>query len=225
MKLHRPVAQMQKRLFAWGMSKTGIESDRGISLKNYPNCATLADLKQQLFAEIAEGETILEIGPGAGSNLCYYPKNIHWIGIEPNPFMHPYLKQEAEKVSLRESNIYQGFAETIPVDNHCIDIVIGTHVLCSVNHLQTSLKEILRILKPGGKFIFIEHIAARSGTKTKILQDSCKPIWQLMFDNCHVNRETGEAIANSGFDFIKSQEFTLSFPIVSPHIAGIAIGK
>lgn len=225
MKLNNPVVRMQKRLFAWGMSKTAMESDRSIALKNYPNCATLADLKQQLFTELSEGETILEIGPGAGSNLCYYPKTIHWVGIEPNPFMHAYLKQEAEKIGLIESKIYQGFAETIPVENSCIDTVVSTHVLCSVNHLETSLKEILRILKPGGKFIFIEHIAAKLGTPTRILQNGLNPVWKILFDRCHVNRETGEAIAKNGFNLVKSQEFTISFPIVSPHIAGIAIGK
>ncbi|MGK7924641.1 MAG: class I SAM-dependent methyltransferase [Spirulina sp.] len=217
------VSQMQKRLFAWGMSKTDIDSDRSVTLKDYPDRTTLADLKQTLFAEIAGGETVVEIGPGAGVNLGYYPQSLHWIGIEPNPFMHPYLKQKAEKVGLTAIDLYQGFAETIPVEENCIDTVVSTHVLCSVNHLETSLNEIIRILKPGGKFIFIEHIAAKSGTTVRRVQNIIKPAWQLLFDNCHVNRETGEAIATIGFDLVKSQEFAISFPIVSPHVAGIAV--
>lgn len=56
----------------------------------------IADRKQALFADL--NGNVLEIGPGTGPNLSYYPANIHWIGIEPNSFMHPYLRQEAERL-------------------------------------------------------------------------------------------------------------------------------
>lgn len=79
-----------KRLFAWGMAKANTADDQAIKLHDCQDYATIADLKRSLLSHL-QG-TVLEIGPGAGANLSYYPPDIHWIGVEPNPFMHPYIQ-------------------------------------------------------------------------------------------------------------------------------------
>ncbi len=78
-----------KRLFAWGIAKANAADDSAIKLTVASDYSTMAQLKQALFADL-QG-LVLEIGPGAGANLSYYRPDIHWIGIEPNPFMHSYL--------------------------------------------------------------------------------------------------------------------------------------
>jgi hypothetical protein len=73
--------------------------------------------------------------------------------------------------------------------------------------------------------LFIEHVAAQCGTWTRRIQDGIEPVWKTMFDNCHPNRETGKNLENLGFESVDYQQFNLSFPIVSPHIAGVARKK
>jgi ubiquinone/menaquinone biosynthesis C-methylase UbiE len=64
---------------------------------------------------------VLEISPGAGASLTYYPKDIHWIGIEPNPFMHQYLEREAQQQGLANIELRPGSAEDLPVEDESID--------------------------------------------------------------------------------------------------------
>ena len=214
---------LQKRLFAWGMGKANATDARTIKLIDCPEYESLGEIKQALLGNL--NHKVLEIGPGAGANLAYYSNKIDWIGIEPNPYMHPYLEKEAQKHALSQIKLLQGTAEDLPVEDESIDTVVTTYVLCSVKDLDRSLQEIKRILKPGGKFIFIEHVAGECGTWTRRVQDGIEPVWKIIFDNCHPNRETWKSLENSGWEIVSYQQFQVSFPIVSPHIAGMVRKK
>jgi ubiquinone/menaquinone biosynthesis C-methylase UbiE len=215
------LSQLPKRLFAWGMAKANAADNHAIKLIACHDHATMADLKQALLGSLHG--TILEIGPGAGANFAYYATDIHWIGIEPNPFMHNYLRQEANQRGLQQIEWYAGSAEDLPVEEASVDAVVSTHVLCSVTDVDQVLREIQRVLKPGGKFVFLEHVAAACGTWTRQVQDSITPAWKTLFDNCHPNRESWKALQSAGFDSISYEHFQLKLPIVGPHIAGTAI--
>lgn len=210
----------QKRLFAWGMAKANEADASRIRLTGYPGYANLADLKTALLGHL-RGK-ILEIGPGAGVNFAYYPKDIDWIGVEPNPFMFSHLLEEAKHQGFTSLELREGMAEKLPLENNSIDTVVCTHVLCSVQDIQISLQEIYRVLKPKGNFIFIEHIAAECGTCKRKLQNGIQPLWKTVFDNCHPNRETEKFLEGIGFETLNYQKFAISFPIVSPHLAGCA---
>jgi len=216
----QPCVNWYKQLFAWGMAKANSADENAIQLANCSSHSTLAQLKQALFADL-QGK-VLEIGPGAGVNLEYYPTDIHWIGVEPNPFMHSYLEQEAEQVGLNRIDIKSGSAERIEVEDNSVDAVVSTYVLCSVSNLPTTVQEIRRILKPGGRFLFVEHVAAECGSWQRRIQGSIEPIWKTLFDGCRPNRETGLALEKAGFENINYQQFQVPFPIVSPHISGVA---
>lgn len=217
------LSTIQKRLFAWGMGKANAADDYGIKLIDCPKYKSLGELKQALLGNLQH--KVLEIGSGAGANLAYYPNNIHWIGVEPNIYMYPYLKREAQQQGLSNIKLYQGTAENLPVENESIETIVSTHVLCSVSQLDRSLQEIKRVLKPGGDFIFIEHIAGDCGTWTRRVQDGIEPVWKTLFDNCHPNRKTGEILQEIGLETVNYYKFKLAFPIVSPHIAGIVRKK
>lgn len=212
-----------KRLFAWGMAKANTADDQAIKLHNCQDYTTMADLKRSLLSPL-QGN-VLEIGPGAGANLSYYSPDIHWIGVEPNPFMHPYIHQEAERYGLTAIELYGEQAETLPVADNSIDTVVSTYVLCSVSDVDATLKDIQRVLKPGGTFVFIEHVAASENTCTRTVQDGITPVWKTVFDHCHPNRETWLSLEKVGFESVCYQSFRLSVPVVSPHIAGIATQK
>ena len=217
------LSTIQQRLFAWGMGKANAADANRIKLIDCPEYGSLGELKQALLGNLQH--KVLEIGPGAGANLAYYSKDVHWIGIEPNPFMHPYLEREAQQQGLSNIELRQGTAEDLPVEDESIDTVVSTHVLCSVKDLDRSLQEIKRILKPGGSFIFIEHVAGECGTWARKIQDGIEPVWKTLFDNCHPNRETWSILEQVGWETVNYYQFKLAFPIVAPHIAGIVRKK
>ncbi|MBW4685702.1 MAG: class I SAM-dependent methyltransferase [Komarekiella atlantica HA4396-MV6] len=201
-----------KRLFAWMMAHGNAKYEEEI-----------ADRKRALFAQLHGN--VLEIGPGTGPNLSYYPSDIHWIGIEPNPFMHPYLQQEAERLGL-DIDLRSGPAEHLEVEDNSMDAVVSTLVLCSVNNLAAVLQEVIRVLKPGGRFFFLEHVAAPQGTMLRWIQHGIKPLWKTLGDGCHPDRETWLALENAGFEQVDYQHFRANLPaIVSPQIIGIAVKK
>ena len=210
-----------KRFLAWGMAKANEADEQAIKLCDCQDYATMAELKRSLLGNL-QGR-VLEIGPGSGLNLSYYPKDIHWIGVELNPFTQTYLQEEAQQLGLKHIDFRTGSAEQLDVEDNSIDAVVSTYVLCAVTNLTESLQEILRVLKPGGHFLFIEHVAAKEATWTRRLQGWVRPVWKVVFDGCHPDRETGLALQNAGFKQVHYQQFQVAIPIVSPHIAGVAI--
>src|SRR5207302_10405044 len=103
-----------------------------------------------------------------------------------------------------------------------IDYAITTLVLCSVVDQHRALSEILRVLKPGGKLVFIEHVAAQPGTWLRRLQAAVKPLWRRMGDGCHPDRDTRAVIERSGLTVLDIEGFAAPLPVVR-HIAGCAI--
>lgn len=184
----------------------------------------IADRKKSLFANLPE--TILEIGPGVGSNLSYLPTGANWIGCEPNRHMHAQLLAKADSLSLGSVKILSDSAEALPVDDDSVDAVICTLVLCSVTNVRQSLAEIVRVLKPGGRFFFIEHVAAPPRTWTSRLQSIMHYPWRLAADGCHTNRETSKLIAAGGFAKEHEEHFSVPSPMLppflAPHISGWA---
>lgn len=85
------------------------------------------------------------------------------------------------------------------------------------------MQEIRRVLKPGGKLLFVEHVAAPNGSALRTVQKLIKPVWKFAGDGCHTDRETAEAVRRAGFSSVEIKEFRAPLPIVSPHIAGKAI--
>jgi ubiquinone/menaquinone biosynthesis C-methylase UbiE len=203
------IASGRQRLFAWALAHFN---------SNYEK--KLAATKRTLFSDISG--TIVEIGPGTGANLSYFSHNIRWIGIEPNPFMDKYLWKRANALGL-QLEIRRGNAEDLPVPDSSADAVVSTLVLCSVSDVAKALAEILRVLKPGGRLVFIEHVAAPRGTWLRCLQTWVKPAWKRLGDGCHPNRETWVALERAGFAKLDYSHFRVSIPLVSPQIAGMAV--
>jgi SAM-dependent methyltransferase len=202
-----------QRLFAW----TTAHQD------NYE--AAMAARKRALFGDLHGA--ILEIGPGAGANLRYYPADVRWVGVEPNPFMHPYLEKSIRELQRPADNFRidpgDPLGVHLPAEDESVDAAVCTLVLCSVPHPEDSLQEILRVLKPGGRFAFIEHVAAPRGTRLRASQDFFQPLWTLLADGCHPNRETWLAISLAGFVRVELEHFRSSGGLAGPHIAGTAV--
>jgi ubiquinone/menaquinone biosynthesis C-methylase UbiE len=182
--------------------------------------AAVEGYKRRLFGDLHG--TVVELGAGTGENFGFLPKDARWIGVEPNLFMHPYLKAAAEKHGV-EPDIRALVAERLPLDDNSVDAVFCSLVFCSVNDQNGALREILRVLKPGGRFAFIEHVAAPRGTWTRRWQRFVRPVWSRLLDGCQPDRETHNTIRNAGFASVELEHFRAPVFLASPHIAGIAV--
>jgi len=180
----------------------------------------VADRKRHLLGSLS-GE-VLEIGAGTGPNLRFYSTGISLTAVEPNPYMHRYLRRKADAQGLL-LEIQQSVAERMPSPSDRFDAVVSTLVLCSVRRPAVVLAEILRVLKPGGRFVFIEHVAAEPGSTTRRRQEWIGPLCQCLADGCHPDRETGQTIEGAGFREVTYTRFRLDLPVVGPHIAGYAV--
>lgn len=119
--------------------------------------------------------------------------------------------------------MFSQVGEALPIRDASMDAVIGTLVLCSVKDVDMTLQEVKRVLKPGGQYIFIEHVAANDGTPLKLLQQAVDPLQQLLSDGCHLCRETGKRISEAGFlDANVNMASVSSVSLISPHVYGVA---
>jgi ubiquinone/menaquinone biosynthesis C-methylase UbiE len=114
----------------------------------------------------------------------------------------------------------------LAVDDESVDAVVCTIVLCSVRDLSATLGEIRRVLRPGGRFVFMEHVAAPRGTGLRRVQRLLRPVWQFLADGCTPDRETDAAIRAAGFSHVEIERFRLPREVsvlAGPHIAGEAV--
>ena len=175
--------------------------------------------KQVLFSDLRG--TLVEIGSGTGSNLKYLPTDVHLIGVDPNPFMHRRFKKEARSLG-RQATLVMGSALALPFPDESVDAVVSTLVLCSLRGLDDGLQEVIRVLKPGGRFLFIEHVAAPEGSWLARVQRWIRPAWRWAGDGCEPDRNTEEFLHRAGFQTVEIDRFRMPVPIVSPHISGYA---
>ncbi|HEY4742704.1 MAG TPA: class I SAM-dependent methyltransferase [Candidatus Acidoferrales bacterium] len=200
--------RFRKRIFAWLLANCTMRHER-----------TIARRKRELLGGLTG--TIVEIGPGVGANLPYYVQGVRWIGIEPNPHMHSYLKRAAREAGL-DAELREGYADHLNFADCSVDTVVSTLVLCSVQNIAGSLAEIRRVLKPGGTFVFLEHVAAAEDSGTRLWQQRIAPVSAFFADGCHPDRETWKAIEAAGFSDVCIEHFLVPLPIIGPHIAGVA---
>ncbi|WP_428850471.1 class I SAM-dependent methyltransferase [Nostoc sp. DedVER01b] len=211
----KTAANFGKRFFAWMMAQSSSTYDKVVS-DVYDD---LSLRKLSLFANL-QG-TVLEIVPGTGPTVPYYPKDIYQTGIQPKPHTHSYLQKQVEKLGLN-IDLRIGNAEWLDAEDNSIDTVVSNLVLCSVPNIDYTLQAVLRVLKPGGRFLFIENIAVPKGTLLRKIQSKINPGWKVIDDVCHPDRETLIALENAGFTNIHYEQFEAKMPIISPHIIGIA---
>ena len=232
---------------------------------------SIALMKRRLFGGLAgsprENLTIVELGIGTAPNFQYYGpgragKGDTITGLDVNPQMFSYAEDRIAKVqeSLQAKGHRDGEeevqrspfdvtlmvrdAQSTGLPDAYADAVIGTLLLCSVKDQKATLKEIRRILKPGGKYYFVEHVAADPGTPLRLAQDILNPLQGLLAGGCNLNRDTGGAIAeafadgdvvsyrydvlpgkisfDNGFVLTNPEGADFRGSLISPHISGEA---
>ncbi|MFN3256629.1 MAG: class I SAM-dependent methyltransferase [Ilumatobacter sp.] len=163
----------------------------------------LGDRKADVIGSMSG--TVVEFGPGTGSNMRYYAPGTKVIAIEPNPVMHERLHAHAEEfgVDLEVRTIY---GESVDVDSESADGVVGTLLLCGVADPSAVVGEIHRVLKPGGTYFFHEHVVAPEPGRTRTMQRVVRRPHFWLFNGCRVDQDTGDILRNGPFDDIEIDE-------------------
>jgi SAM-dependent methyltransferase len=132
--------------------------------------------------------------------------------------MRKQIETKISKNELRDVSASAGSAEQIEAKDGFFDFVVSSLVCCSVTSLELALLEIKKVLKPGGRLVFFEHVGANKGFKRRRWQDMINPFWRMLNGNCHLNRET--AILSAGFTIneIRRESMRKAIAIVQPTI-------
>src|SRR5689334_16971227 len=152
--------------------------------------------RQQLVPQ-AKGR-VLEIGIGSGLNLPFYGAQVeHLYGLEPSPELRGMALRRARRARC-DVELLDGVAEQIPLADQSVDMVLSTWTMCTIVDVQGALREIRRVLRPGGELAFVEHgLAPDPGVR--IWQHRLSPVWARCAGGCHLDRKIDTLIAAAGF--------------------------
>jgi ubiquinone/menaquinone biosynthesis C-methylase UbiE len=166
---------------------------------------------------------VLEIGGGTGANLSHYGSGVTSLTVtEPEAPMARRLQAHIDE-RRPGTRLVQAPAEQLPFDDGSFDAVVSTLVLCTVGDQPQALRELRRVLKPGGRLLFIEHVRS-DDPKLASWQDRLLGLNVRMGHGCHCNRATLDGIRAAGFDVADVEHGSLAHapPLVRPRIAGVA---
>lgn len=143
--------------------------------------------------------SVFELGCGGGLNQRFYdPARISsYAGVDPSAKGLDFARSEAERKGWAH-DIRAGTGEAIPFADESFDTVVCTFTLCSVQDPAETLKEMRRVLKPGGQLLFAEHGAAPDANVAR-WQARIEPVWKRIAGGCHLTRPVGPSISEHGF--------------------------
>jgi ubiquinone/menaquinone biosynthesis C-methylase UbiE len=154
---------------------------------------------------------VLEIGIGSGLNLSFYSTAVtHLRGIDPSAELLSMARKKIGRLAF-PVELTGETAEQLRVDAGSVDTVVSTWVLCSIPNPLGALQEMKRVLKPGGRLLFVEH-GRSPDPKVRAWQDRLNPIWRKIGGGCNLNRKMDELIGSAGFDILELQTTYLPGP-------------
>lgn len=188
---------------------------------------------------------VVELGPGSGINFRYFPKGITWTGVEPNAFLAPAIKEEAESNGFPEAILdikhMPGQKYLSGLQNDSLDAVVCTRVLGSMDDYEQTLEAIYRVLKPGGRLYFVEYVGHKPDSFLGVVQSAYSKFYKFFLDGAEISRDIVGAVkrqpwqsvhmeqwptwvdksaARAGITTIKSVEDLHGF---KPLVAGVAV--
>ncbi len=178
-------ARIRGRLNAWGLAV----------LDGYLHWK-FATLKRELFRDMPAAA--VELGSGSGTNFRYLPRGLRLVAVEPNEQAHPMLRRRAAKYGIT-LELHGEWAEQLDLPSDSVEYLFCSLVLCSVRDPERVIAEVRRVLRPGGRFVCLEHVEAPAGTRTRRLQYRIRRPWRWAFDGCDVCRNTGALLQGAGF--------------------------
>ena len=162
------------------------------------------DIRRGLLGSV-KGET-LEIGFGTGLNLPHYPATLtHVTAVDVNPGMQKLARRQIEPSGI-EVRYETMDGEHLPFADELFDSIVSTWTLCSIPNVGSALSEIHRLLKPDGRFFFVEH-GLSEDPAIQAWQRRFTPVQKVVGDGCHLDRDIESLIRSAGFRFIEIKKF------------------
>jgi len=183
--------------------------------------AEIGDHRRRLLAGLTG--RVLEVGAGTGLNFPHYPATVtEVLAIEPEPYLRRLALAAARQAPV-PIRVVDGTAEALPAPDRTVDTVVASLVLCTVADLDQALAEVRRVLRPGGRLRFYEHVRAEEPREAR-WQDRLERPWGWLVGGCHPNRDTVAAITAAGLRLVQLDRFDLRAmpPLARPHVLGVA---
>jgi len=167
---------------------------------------------------------VLELGCGTGVNFARYAQSVtEVIAVEPEPTLREHAERAAASAPV-PIEVRAGQADHLPLEDASVDEAVASLVLCSVPDADSALAELRRVLRPGGRLHFYEHVAAHNRVGRALQRAADATFWPRTFGNCHLARDTRGAIERAGFrieHYTRLRLIDAEFP--HPHILGRAV--
>ncbi len=183
--------------------------------------AGLRELRAGLLAQ-ASGR-VLEIGAGTGLNAAHYPAGLERLVLtEPTPAMAKRLREKVALLGRDGVEVVEAGADALPFADDSFDTVVGTLVLCTVPEVPSVLVELQRVLAPGGRLLFLEHVRHPDPERAR-RQDRFNPVQRRIAGGCNCNRPTPDLLREAGFAVDTRQEpFRKAWSVLQPLAVGTA---
>jgi ubiquinone/menaquinone biosynthesis C-methylase UbiE len=169
----------------------------------------------------AQGK-VLEIGMGTGRNLPFYDRRkvTQLVGVDPALQMHSLARRRSAQADL-DVELVGLRAERLPLPDESFDTVVCTYTLCSIDHPVAALREVWRVLKPGGQFLFCEHGRAPDAGVAR-WQARIQPLWTPMMGGCHLDRDVPALLREAGLQAEVEQRYLPGPKVLTYHYWGRA---
>jgi ubiquinone/menaquinone biosynthesis C-methylase UbiE len=142
---------------------------------------------------------VLEVGIGSGLNLPFYSAEVHRVyGVEPSPELQKMARKRMAGQAIKVEFLSQSAEGDLPLSERSIDTVVMTWTLCSIPDPLKALRQMKRVLKAGGRLIFVEHGRAPD-SRVAAWQDRLSPVWKRIGGGCHLDRKIDELLVQAGF--------------------------
>jgi ubiquinone/menaquinone biosynthesis C-methylase UbiE len=182
-----------------------------------------AEHRRRLLADLSG--RVVELGAGSGVSFAHYPGTVtELVAVEPEEHLRA-MAQEAAREAPMPVTVVDGVADALPLDDASMDAGVVTAVLCSVPDPAAALRELRRVIRPGGELRFFEHVAARSQRLARLQRALDATLWPRVNGGCHTHRNTEAAIRAAGFEIEERERFSFRAHVLATPVAPRILGR